>query len=97
MEFDIEVGRVYQKLSDVHIYHLTIFTGYILLYTNDSSLPLYLWTGVFERSLQYIIKNLSFNTTYFLTIQSQVEDGSGVMSGMKIFTTRSVGMSTMLV
>lgn len=64
--------------------------GYILLYTNDSSLPLYQWTGVFERSLQYTIKNLSFNTTYFLTIQTQIEDGTGVMSEMKYFTTRPV-------
>lgn len=67
--------------------------GYILLYTNDSSLPIHQWTGVYERSLQYIIKNLAFNTTYFIRIQSQLDDRSGIMSKIIFFTTRSVDKS----
>ncbi|XP_052084854.1 fibronectin-like isoform X2 [Mytilus californianus] len=67
--------------------------GYILLYTNDSSLPIHQWTGVYERSLQYIIKNLAFNTTYFIRIQCQLDDRSGIMSKIIFFTTRSVDKS----
>ncbi|XP_063437519.1 receptor-type tyrosine-protein phosphatase S-like isoform X2 [Mytilus trossulus] len=70
-----------------------LIEGYILLYTNDSSLPLHQWTGVYERSLQYIIKNLAFNTTYFIRIQSQLDDRSGIISKIKYFTTRSVDKS----